>query len=179
MIFEPEIKADALRRRVPGRAATTDAAAAARRLRASDAAEFVDALLDVDVNHYLRDCLLVKVDIATMAHGLEGRSPMLDHEFMEFAASLPADFKLRGTTTKYIFKKAPRARAGRHHRSAEEGLRRAARPLVPQRAARDERRRAALAAGQQRGYFKPAPVRRMLEEHWSGTASGTTTSGRC
>ena len=42
----------------------------------SDAPEFIDAMMDVDVNHYLPDCLLVKVDIATMAHGLEGRSPL-------------------------------------------------------------------------------------------------------
>ena len=52
--------------------------------------------------------LLVKVDIATMAHGLEGRSPMLDHEFMEFCASLPSHMKLRGRVKKYIFKRAVR-----------------------------------------------------------------------
>ena len=65
----------------------------------SDAPDYVDALLDVDASYYLPDCLLVKVDIATMAHGLEGRSPMVDHEFMEFAASLPSNFKLRGCDT--------------------------------------------------------------------------------
>ncbi len=56
---------------------------------ASDAPDFVDAMLDVDVSTYLPDCLLVKVDIAAMAHGLEGRSPLLDHELMEFVATLP------------------------------------------------------------------------------------------
>ncbi len=74
--------------------------------RRSDAADFVDATLDVDVSTYLPDDLLVKVDIATMAHGLEGRSPLLDHPLMEFCASLPADFKLRGRVKKYIFKRA-------------------------------------------------------------------------
>src|SRR5690606_36750486 len=74
----------------------------------SDAQDPVDAMLDVDVQYYLPDCLLVKVDIATMAHGLEGRSPMLDHDFMEFAASLPSNLKLRGGTTKYLLKQAAR-----------------------------------------------------------------------
>ena len=76
--------------------------------RASDAPDFIDATLDVDVNTYLPEDLLVKVDIATMAHGLEGRSPMLDHLFMEFCASLPSHMKLRGRAKKYIFKRAVR-----------------------------------------------------------------------
>jgi len=76
--------------------------------RASDAQDIIDATLDVDVNTYLPDDLLVKVDIATMAHGLEGRSPFLDHEFMEFCASLPSHMKLRGRVKKYIFKRAIR-----------------------------------------------------------------------
>ena len=109
MIFEPEMKLDVCE---PAFLAGAGDDGSPRLLldafARTDAREFTDALLDVDVNHYLPDCLLVKVDIATMAHGLEGRSPMLDHEFMEFAASLPADFKLRGGTTKYIFKKAIR-----------------------------------------------------------------------
>ena len=73
---------------------------------ASDAMDFVDATLDVDVHNYLPDDLLVKVDIATMAHGLEGRSPFLDHHVMEFAASLPSRFKLKGAVKKHILKKA-------------------------------------------------------------------------
>ncbi len=43
-------------------------------------------MLDVDIGTYLPDDLLVKIDIATMAHSLEARSPLLDHELMEFAA---------------------------------------------------------------------------------------------
>jgi asparagine synthase (glutamine-hydrolysing) len=74
--------------------------------RSTDAADIVDATLDVDVTTYLPGDLLVKVDIATMAHGLEGRSPFLDHEVMEFAASLPSHFKLRGSTKKFILKAA-------------------------------------------------------------------------
>jgi len=72
----------------------------------SDATNMIDATLDVDVNTYLPNDLLVKVDIATMAHGLEARSPFLDHEIMEFCASLPANMKLKGSNKKYLLKKA-------------------------------------------------------------------------
>lgn len=70
----------------------------------SDGADLVDRLLDVDVNNYLPDDLLVKVDIATMAHSLEARSPLLDHVLMEQVAALAPSLKLRGTTTKYLLR---------------------------------------------------------------------------
>ena len=76
--------------------------------RLSDATDFIDATLDVDVNTYLPEDLLVKVDIATMAYGLEARSPFLDHEVMEFCASLPSWMKLRGREKKHILKLAIR-----------------------------------------------------------------------
>jgi asparagine synthase (glutamine-hydrolysing) len=50
----------------------------------------------------------VKMDIATMTHSLEVRSPLLDHVFVELAASLPASLKLRGRTTKVALKDALR-----------------------------------------------------------------------
>ena len=65
----------------------------------------VDAALQADIMTYLPNDLLVKVDIATMAVSLEARSPFLDHHLIEFAASLPEKFKLRGLTTKYLLKK--------------------------------------------------------------------------
>ena len=71
--------------------------------------DFVDAMLGADVGLYLPDDLLVKVDIASMAHSLEARSPLVDHEVMELAASMPSSLKLRGRTTKYIFKRAVRS----------------------------------------------------------------------
>ncbi len=70
----------------------------------ADAEQFLDRTLFVDVMSYLPEDLLVKVDIASMAHSLEARSPFLDHKVMEFAASLPADLKLRGMETKYLLK---------------------------------------------------------------------------
>lgn len=66
----------------------------------------IDRLLYTDIMTYLPECLLVKVDIATMANSLEGRSPFLDHELMDLAAQIPSSLKLRGLTNKYILKKA-------------------------------------------------------------------------
>jgi asparagine synthase (glutamine-hydrolysing) len=60
----------------------------------------------VDIKTYLTDDILVKVDRASMAVSLEVRSPLLDHKFMELAASIPASLKLRGSNGKYIFKRA-------------------------------------------------------------------------
>lgn len=59
-----------------------------------------------DMHCYLPDDLLVKIDIATMAYGLEARSPFLDHDFIEFSSTIPAHLKLQGMTTKSILKKA-------------------------------------------------------------------------
>jgi asparagine synthase (glutamine-hydrolysing) len=59
----------------------------------------------VDIKTYLVDDILTKVDRASMAHSLEVRVPLLDHEVMEYAASIPASYKLRGGEGKYIFKK--------------------------------------------------------------------------
>src|SRR6266404_2942621 len=71
----------------------------------ANGAGIVDASLLTDIMTYLPNDLLVKVDIATMAVSLEARSPFLDHQVIEFAASLPEKFKLRGLTTKYLLKR--------------------------------------------------------------------------
>ena len=66
--------------------------------------DIVDRLMMADTSNYLPNDLLVKVDIASMAVSLEVRAPFLDHKVMEFAASLPARYRLRGLTTKFILK---------------------------------------------------------------------------
>jgi asparagine synthase (glutamine-hydrolysing) len=70
----------------------------------TDAQNCTDAALNADVNLYLADDLLVKMDRATMAHALEARSPFLDHKLMEFAARLPTEFKLQGAQKKRVLK---------------------------------------------------------------------------
>ncbi len=74
-------------------------------LARANGAGVVDAALLADTMTYLPNDLLVKVDIATMAVSLEARSPFLDHNVIEFAASLPEQLKLRGLTTKYLLKR--------------------------------------------------------------------------
>jgi asparagine synthase (glutamine-hydrolysing) len=59
-----------------------------------------------DIHTYLPDDLMVKVDVASMAHGLESRSPLLDHVFVEWAAELPEQLKLAHNETKALFKSA-------------------------------------------------------------------------
>lgn len=63
-------------------------------------------LLAADVNGYLADDLLVKMDVASMASSVEARSPFLDHRVMEFAATLPEHMKLRNGMGKAILKDA-------------------------------------------------------------------------
>jgi asparagine synthase (glutamine-hydrolysing) len=60
----------------------------------------------VDTKTYLVGDILTKVDRASMAHSLEVRVPLLDHEFLEWAATVPSSLKLRGQEGKYLLKKA-------------------------------------------------------------------------
>ncbi len=73
-----------------------------------DQYELIDRFLYTDIHTYLPDCLLYKNDIASMAHSIETRSPLLDHEFMELTAQMPSKFKLRGFQNKYLLKKLAR-----------------------------------------------------------------------
>ncbi|MBK8914683.1 MAG: asparagine synthase (glutamine-hydrolyzing) [Phycisphaerales bacterium] len=62
------------------------------------------AAMRTDYQTYLPGDLLTKVDIATMANSLECRAPLLDHELIEFALSLPEEWKLRGRHGKHILR---------------------------------------------------------------------------
>lgn len=59
-----------------------------------------------DINTYLVDDILVKVDRMSMANSLEARTPYLDYRVVEFAAGLPSKLKLRGWQTKYLLKQS-------------------------------------------------------------------------
>ncbi len=66
----------------------------------------VERVMTLDLESYLPYDLLVKMDIMTMAHSLEARSPFLDHKFVEMAASIPVHMKIRRGKTKYILREA-------------------------------------------------------------------------
>ncbi|HWB86054.1 MAG TPA: asparagine synthase (glutamine-hydrolyzing) [Bryobacteraceae bacterium] len=74
------------------------------RLGLSDRMKTTERYLHADQNYYLPDDILYKTDRMSMAHSLEVRPPFLDHRIVEFAASLPAHFKIRGFQQKYILK---------------------------------------------------------------------------
>src|SRR5437867_13313648 len=61
-----------------------------------------------DLRHYLPLDILTKVDRMSMAHSIEARVPLLDHKLVEFAATIPAELKLRNGRTKHLFKRALR-----------------------------------------------------------------------
>lgn len=65
-----------------------------------DLKDQLDDLFIFGVEDILTNMLLVKVDRATMAFSLEGREPFLDHTLMEFAATLPFEFKHNGVESK-------------------------------------------------------------------------------
>jgi asparagine synthase (glutamine-hydrolysing) len=82
--------------------------AATKHLRNSHRAGPLGKMLYVDTKTWLPDDLLIKADKMTMANSIELRVPLLDHKILEFAASLPQNFKVRGFTTKYLAKKTLR-----------------------------------------------------------------------
>jgi len=106
----------------------------------------------------------------SMATSLEVRVPMLDYEFVEWAASLPVEWKFRHGTRKFILKKLAE-RIGippalLHRRKQGFQL-----PLVDwMRDSMKDQFLAVLTEPRtlQRGYFKPDAVRALIEEHASG-----------
>jgi len=68
----------------------------------------LNQLLAIHYAGYFADDLLVKTDIASMAFGLEVRAPLMDHELMEFAATLSPQMKFRQDVGKYLLKEVAR-----------------------------------------------------------------------
>jgi asparagine synthase (glutamine-hydrolysing) len=134
------------------------------------ATDSLSRLLYLDTKTYLPGDILTKVDRLSMVASLEARCPILDHEFVEWVAGLPLKYKLRGGTRKYIFKKlAERVAVPSevlHRRKSGFAM-----PLVHWM--RHELRNSLLGIVAeprtlQRGYFKPAAVRGLLDEHLRG-----------
>jgi asparagine synthase (glutamine-hydrolysing) len=74
--------------------------------RAASADHPLSLVQYLDIKTYLPGDILVKVDRASMAHSLEVRVPLLDHELVEWMAGLPPSMKLHRGESKYVFKKA-------------------------------------------------------------------------
>ncbi len=74
------------------------------------AGDVLGGMIAADVATVLPDDFLVKVDRASMAHGLEVRPPLLDHELLELAAGIPSRWKVRRGKTKWLFRQLCRRR---------------------------------------------------------------------
>jgi len=71
----------------------------------SNVEHLVDRMLYTDLMTRMPDHLLVVVDRMTMAHSLESRAPLIDYKVVEYAASIPAELKLKGCRLKYLLRK--------------------------------------------------------------------------
>jgi asparagine synthase (glutamine-hydrolysing) len=74
--------------------------------KAAQGTDLVSQAMYLDQRLYLADGVLVKVDRASMAHGIEVRSPFMDHFIVELAANMSIGMKLRGRTSKVVLKRA-------------------------------------------------------------------------
>jgi asparagine synthase (glutamine-hydrolysing) len=132
-------------------------------------------LLYLDTKTYLVGDILTKVDRMSMATSLEVRVPMLDHEFVEWAAGLPIEWKFRASTRKYLLKRLAERLgipAELLHRP-KQGFQ-----LPMEQWLRGELKQKFLSIlteprTLQRGYFRPDAVRAMVDEHVRGRRNRT------
>jgi asparagine synthase (glutamine-hydrolysing) len=75
-------------------------------LEITDAENVIERMQFLDMNFYMAEDILTKVDRASMAVSLEVRAPFLDPRVAQFAAGLPLEYKLKGSRGKYILKQA-------------------------------------------------------------------------
>jgi asparagine synthase (glutamine-hydrolysing) len=104
--FSPAMKAELVRPAARRLLRADTVALLSRLFDGARAASSLDRTLSVDVSSYLPGDLLVKADRMSMAHSLEGRSPLLDQDLAEWAARLPCRDKMRGRKGKYLLRKA-------------------------------------------------------------------------
>jgi asparagine synthase (glutamine-hydrolysing) len=140
-----------------------------KRFAETEGAELLARLQDVDLGLYLVDDLLVKTDRASMAHSLEARVPYLDPLVAGFALQLPDRLKVQGFEKKVL-------------------LRRAVEPLLPRSVIHGRKRGFSIPAAawlrgelepfaretlsaealRRQGFFEPAAVRGLLDDHVAG-----------
>jgi asparagine synthase (glutamine-hydrolysing) len=129
----------------------------------------VSELLYVDTKTYLVADILTKVDRMSMLNSLEVRVPILDHEFVEWATSLPVEWKLRGKSQKYILRKLAE-RVGVPPEVLNRPKQGFALPLVHWM--RNELKEVLMILLEprtlQRGYFEARGIRRLMNDHLCG-----------
>lgn len=141
-------------------------------LKLCDAGSEIEQMQFLDINYYMAEDILTKVDRASMAVSLETRAPFLDPRVGQFAASLPLKYKLLGSKGKYILKKAVEPLLPHEilHRKKKgfgipvaEWLKGRLNPLMHDLLAQERLKR--------QGLFDPAYVRSLISDHEKGLAS--------
>jgi len=141
-------------------------------LQHCDANDNVERMQFLDINFYMAEDILTKVDRAAMAVSLETRAPFLDPRVGQFAASLPLNYKLHGSQGKYILKKAvePLLPANILQRKKKgfgipiaEWLKGRLNPLMHDLLAENRLK--------DQGLFEPHFVTQLIREHETGVAS--------
>jgi len=168
--FSPIEKKDLLSEEIYGKIKLSDSFEDLKmHLAKTNAQNPLDRLLYLDMKFYLQEDILVKVDRASMANSLEVRPPFLDHTFVEFVVKLPPQLKLKGLTTKYIFKKAvkellPKGIACRKKKGfgipIARWFKNELKGFVLDVLAEDKINR--------EGFFNYAYIKRLLDEHFEG-----------
>ena len=140
------------------------------------ASDPVSELLYVDTKTYMVGDILTKVDRMSMLNSLEVRVPMLDHKFVEWVTGLPPEWKLRGSTQKYILQKLAE-RVGVPREALNRPKQGFALPLVHWM--RNELKDVLMILLEprtlQRGYFEAAGIRKLMNDHLYG---GRVLTGR-
>jgi asparagine synthase (glutamine-hydrolysing) len=127
-------------------------------------------LLYLDTKTYLPGDILTKVDRMSMAASLEVRVPMLDQEFVEWAAALPVEWKFRKSTRKYLLKRLaerlgiPSKLLHRPKQGFQLPLEEWFRGELKQKFLSILTESRTL----QRGYYRPEAVRTLVDEHVRG-----------
>ena len=133
---------------------------------------FVHWMMAMDTQTYMSDDIMVKLDRATMATSIEGRVPLLDHRVVELAWRMPLDFKIHNGQGKWLlrevlYRHVPRELIERPKQGfgiplgewLRGPLREWAESLLSENRLLKE------------GYFHPAPIRKMWQEHLAGRAN--------
>lgn len=133
------------------------------------ATDHLSRLMYLDTKTYLAGDILTKVDRMSMATSLEVRCPILDHLFVEWVAGLPAKYKMRDGTRKFLFRKLAE-RVGVPPELLNRRKRGFALPVVHWMRHELKGQLEILAEPRtiQRGYFKKESVQIVLDEHFRG-----------
>ena len=141
-------------------------------LKITDAESEIEQMQFLDINYYMAEDILTKVDRASMAVSLEVRAPFLDPRIAQFAASIPLEYKLKGNKGKYILKKAVEPLLPKNilHRPKKgfgipiaEWLKGRLNPLMHDLLAPDRLKN--------QGLFNPKFVQKLINEHEKNIAS--------